>query len=316
MTMVGNKIYVSTSKGTGSLSGIGGGLVQLSVEGIRSAAANISNLKTNNFAASGNAWIGERLDVGHSVNIGSGGLYVNGGVGISTNGPVKVSMSDAYKFYAQAEIPEVNLVDLEVNHDIVDASGVSYVNFLNASLSGGTYETKIAGANVTVNSGVQAQSDVYGYKFDFNGTNAGAGTIYGLHIEGAEENKIEGKLTVNSSNNYIASTSVPAIASQVADSNVFMSGYVDTATYDYAWTRVGNIVTCTGRSTATNIPIPIGQIDAVTQRVHGTGSWSGGDPTIRVKYSTTSSVDLVRTSIEATDISSGTKHYTFSYLID
>lgn len=199
MTMVGNKIYVSTSKGTGSLSGIGGGLVQLSVEGIRSAAANISNLKSNNIAATGNLWVGERLDVGHSVNIGSGGLYVNGGLGIATNGPVKVSMGDAYKFYAQAENPEVNLIDLEVKHNIVDASGVSYVNFLNASLKGGIYETKIAGANVTVNSGVQAQSDVYGYKFDFNGTNAGSGTVYGLHIEGAEENKIEGTVQLNSS---------------------------------------------------------------------------------------------------------------------
>lgn len=316
MTQIGNKLYIATSKGTSSLSSINGGLVIVSVEGVRAATANISTIKASNITSTGNVWIGERLDVGHSVNIGSGGLYVNGGAGISTNGTVKVAMSDPYKYYAQADTPFVNLVDLEVNHDVVDASGVSYVNFLNASLSGGTYETKVAGANVTVNSGVQAQSDVYGYKFDFNGTNAGSGKVYGLHIEGAEENIIEGKLTVNSADNYIASTSVPAIASQVADTNVFMSGYVDTATYDYAWTRVGNIVTCTGRSTATNIPIPIGQIDTITQRVHGTGSWSGSDATIRVKYSNATSIDLVRTSAEGTDISGNTKHYTFSYVID
>jgi hypothetical protein len=199
MAMIGHKIYVSTSKGTGSLGSIQGGLVQLSVEGIRSAAANISNLRTANITASGNVSVGERLDVGHSVNVGSGGLYVNGGIGITTNGPVKVSMSDAYKYYTQADIPEVNLVDLEINHDIVDASGVSFVNFLNASLIDGTYETRITGANVNIGSPVDVQSDVYGYKFDFNGTNAGAGTIYGLHIEGAEENKIEGSVQLNGS---------------------------------------------------------------------------------------------------------------------
>lgn len=54
------------------------------------------------------------------------------------------------------------------------------------------------GSDIILGTGVDMQSNnAYGYKFSFNGTSSG--TVYGLHIEGADENYVEGSIQLNSS---------------------------------------------------------------------------------------------------------------------
>lgn len=56
-----------------------------------------------------------------------------------------------------------------------------------------TMYAKFIGSEIDLGSGVQMQSnDAYGYKFRFAGTSSG--TVYGLYIEGADENLVEGNL--------------------------------------------------------------------------------------------------------------------------
>ena len=78
MTLVGNKIYVTSSQGTGGLSTTDGGISIFELEGLVSPTADISAIKSNELKVSNKAYIGETLDVGSALNVGSGGLYVDG----------------------------------------------------------------------------------------------------------------------------------------------------------------------------------------------------------------------------------------------
>jgi hypothetical protein len=334
MILQGSKLFITTSHGTGPLSTIDGGIVELSIEGIKSPAANISNIRTNALHVNSNVNIGESLNVGHSLSIGSGGIHIDGGNGISSEGPIKISKSNPYEYVGQF-YPNVNLLDISVKHDsqVKHSSGTSAINFNNQLLERGEYDSKIigtqftaefradtndtvTGVDVLINSNLS--QNAYGFKFNRTlGSTPSNKKVYGTYIENATENYLEGKLTIDGPANHTESTSVPAIASQVSNVNQFASGFVNTSTYSYLWTRVGNVVTCTGSSTAINIDIPIGNIKiSTTNAIYGTGSWTGSTATIRAKYvSTPTQVTLVHTQAEATDITSGTKYYTFSYLI-
>lgn len=78
MTLVGNKIYVTSSQGTGGLSTTDGGISIFELEGLVSPTADISAIKSNELKVSNKAYIGETLDVGSAINVGSGGVYVDG----------------------------------------------------------------------------------------------------------------------------------------------------------------------------------------------------------------------------------------------
>ena len=332
MAQVGNKLYVTTSTGTGGLSSQTTGLVELSIEGIRSSSADISNVKSSNLLVSNDAFVGEKLNVGHSLSVGAGGISIDYGAGLSTNGPIKVSSTVQYLLNDVADIPEVNLVDLTIKHTLQETSGNSLINFMNSSLESGSYESPIAGSKFIAQSGSNttetiAGSDVtinsnltqnaYGYKFNrASGTTASGKKAYGVYIQNADENYLEGKLTIDGTDNYIETTSAPAIASQVADENQFMSGYVNHTNYDYVWTRVGNVVTCTGNaaSSTSSIPIPIGTIGAFC-----TGSGAAGDsgsPGIYVSGITGgTSVTLTLAATIGVPHTTASKRYTFAYVI-
>lgn len=331
MAQVGNKLYVTTSTGTGSLAGQTTGLVELSIEGIRSSNADISNIKSSNLLVSNDAFVGEKLSVGHGLSVGAGGISIDYGAGLSTNGPIKVSSTAQYLLNDIAEVPEVNLVDLTIKHTLQETSGSSLVNFINGSLESGTYNSPVVGSKFTAQSGSNTvdtiagsdvvinsnlSDDAYGFKFNrASGTTAGGKKAYGVYIQNADENYLEGKLTIDSTENYVATTSAPAIASQVADENQFMSGFVDTATYDYAWTRVGNIVTCVGTATAAtvSIPIPLGTIGAFC-----TGIGVDGDNPSEGLYVNGTTGGTSVTIVYAKNGGSPTtwsKRYTFSYVI-
>ena len=90
MTLVGNKIYATSSQGTGGLSTTDGGLSIFEIDGLKSPAADISAIKANELKVSNNVYVGEKLDVGNSINVGSGGVYIDEGAGLAVDGPAKI----------------------------------------------------------------------------------------------------------------------------------------------------------------------------------------------------------------------------------
>ena len=90
MTLVGNKIYATSSQGTGGLSATDGGLSIFELDGLVSPTATISAIKSNEIKVKNNVYIGEKLDVGNSINVGSGGVYIDEGAGLAVDGPVKI----------------------------------------------------------------------------------------------------------------------------------------------------------------------------------------------------------------------------------
>jgi hypothetical protein len=103
MTLVGNRIYVATSQGTGLYSTTDGGISVFEIDGILSPAAEISSLRSNVVKVSKNVQIGESLDVGNSVNVGQGGVYIDKGQGLSVDGPIKVN--DTITLIPQTTVP-------------------------------------------------------------------------------------------------------------------------------------------------------------------------------------------------------------------
>jgi hypothetical protein len=90
MTLVGNKIYATSSQGTGGLSTTDGGISIFELDGLVSPTASISAIKSNEVKITNNLYVGEKLDVGNSINVGSGGVYIDEGAGLAVDGPVKI----------------------------------------------------------------------------------------------------------------------------------------------------------------------------------------------------------------------------------
>ena len=120
MTLVGNKLYLASSQGTGLYASVDGGLSEYEIDGITSPSANISTLKSNEIKVSNSLYVGKKLDVGNSINVGSGGVYIDAGVGLAVDGPAKI------------------LGKLEVN------GGVDF-NFSRVSVDGSGFQTITSG---------------------------------------------------------------------------------------------------------------------------------------------------------------------------
>ncbi|CAB4158483.1 hypothetical protein UFOVP699_13 [uncultured Caudovirales phage] len=78
MTLIGNKVFITTSNGTGLLAAQTGGLVELELDSIISQAADLGSIKTDTLKVIGDAYIAKSLDIGQSLSIGSGGLLSDG----------------------------------------------------------------------------------------------------------------------------------------------------------------------------------------------------------------------------------------------
>jgi hypothetical protein len=263
MTLVGNKIYATSSQGTGGLSTTDGGLSVFEIDGVVSPSATISTIKSNEIKVKNNVYIGERLDVGNSINVGSGGIYVDQGRGLSSDGPVTstINVVDSGEGAFNMKLNSVDLTDRSLlgfdtqiyditqtspstsptinvrrtkiedssfadgviidNVDLRDSGTFSSFTGFNIARLGGThnfssftgFRTVLGssatdnisgnsyGSNIVLNNGVNltGSANFYGYRFFFGGSNSGSGTVYGLHISGAEENYIEGTLQMNGS---------------------------------------------------------------------------------------------------------------------
>lgn len=78
MTLIGNKVFITTSNGTGLLTAQTGGLVELELDSMISQAADLGSIKTDTLKVIGDAYIAKSLDIGQSLSIGSGGLLSDG----------------------------------------------------------------------------------------------------------------------------------------------------------------------------------------------------------------------------------------------
>jgi hypothetical protein len=279
----GKHIYVVSST-TGSNASI----VSLDLHGISSPSAEIGSLLSSDLHVSGSAIVRNNLHVKNALNVGPGGIYIDRGQGLSSDGQVSINFNTEnlntlaeYEFAGleinmTGEIPDlyqpvpgnniiaaskITLTDLTkaggpeftvVNqrslHN-VDLTGFAFIDrtvissdststfngtFIGSSLSGeddilfstdfvghdisfgffgntSQFDQWIVGYNISLGSGVTANGNVYGFKFEFQGTSTSPSDIvYGLHIKGADENLLEGTTTIDDVLQLTPRASVPS----------------------------------------------------------------------------------------------------------
>jgi len=416
----GKNIYAVSST-TGSKAS----LISLDLHGISSPSAEIGSLLTSDLHIANSAIVRNNLHVKNALNVGPGGIYIDRGQGLSSDGVISVKLNedtptaflstvtgdvDNYSLIAnQALISNVNQSSSSgtfnqylnqkvfTNSTFADILYLDYTNFSTGALGGEYNEftsvvignrigssgggtgvpnvfnaftgtsidfggalstfslvsdnfTQFIGSNIQLSGTVDVDGgSIYGYRLiskakctnDVYGLDIqvgltygffpsqivdgnvymmkGAvnplkvmGTAYGLHITGAEENLVEGTLTLND-HEHLEFTNTTDI-SQTSQNNQFVSGQFDSSNTDHLFTRVGDVVTCTGNTISSTINIPLGQIDS--SRAWGVASWNnGGSGNIacRVQYKNATQVEI-RTADGAT-IGTGTMWFTFSYAI-
>jgi hypothetical protein len=85
LNISGKYIYVVSNSGTTVE------LITLDITGIDSPAAQIGAIKTNDLQVAGNAHIRNNLQVKNSLNVGPGGIYIDQGQGLSSDGPISIN---------------------------------------------------------------------------------------------------------------------------------------------------------------------------------------------------------------------------------
>jgi hypothetical protein len=386
----GKNIYIVTTQAGSRLR-----LITLDLNGISSPSATIGSLRTDDIHVLGNAHIKNNLQIKNSLNVGPGGIYIDRGQGLSTDGQVSINFNTEnlntlaeYEFAGleinmTGEIPDlyeppignniiaaskITLTDLTkaggpeftvVNqrslHN-VDLTGFAFIDrtvissdststfngtFYGSSLSGeddilfsedfvghdisfgyfgntSQFDQWLVGYNISLGSGVTADGNVYGYKFDLKPAASVAGTAYGLYIEGADENLVEGAstlkgtLTLNDHDhlylyNYVES-------SQTSQNNQIVSGRYESTNCNFAFTRVGDVVTCTGRiEGGDTITVPLGSIDGGQAWGVGASYSTGGSVILQLKTPTTDQVEILLPN--GSSAVAGVKWFTFSYVI-
>jgi hypothetical protein len=157
------------------------------------------------------------------------------------------------------------------------------------------------GLDLDLRGGLTVNGDVYGYKFNFNGTSTG--TTYGAYIEGADENYIEGNTTFNDNidlsgaNGKFTNTSgsistirdhdIDGPIYTALDEDVISSGryavtgngsnnWATGTTFHLNWIRIGNIVQCHFRgvldsldTSGSVIPLPHANVSISLTEGHG-----------------------------------------------
>lgn len=175
MTLVGNKIYATSSQGTGGLSSTDGGISIFEIDGIVSPTADISNIKSNELRVSNRAFVGETLDVGNSINVGSGGIYVDQGRGLSSDGPITALMNtvDSGEGAFNMKMQDVDLTDhslLGFNTQILNVtqtspSGIPTLSLRRTEIEDSSFSDILVLDNnfLITNTGTKAFNQLVGY---------------------------------------------------------------------------------------------------------------------------------------------------------
>ena len=247
----GKHIYIVSST-TGSKAS----LVALDLHGISSPSAEIGSLLTSDLHIANSAVVRNNLHVKNSLNVGPGGIYIDNGLGLTTDGPVVSNMSTdsstnnisgGFTLLANSisqsaatsgnmnlatnVLQDINIYDSLnlsttylvnngstknirggfVGSQILRLLGTQYYGSSSAPLPNAFIGNQILlgylgstdrvygdfiGNNIDLGAGFQLQANqAYGYKFNFSGSSTG--TVYGLHIKGADTNLLEGETSLH-----------------------------------------------------------------------------------------------------------------------
>ena len=248
MTIVGDKIFaISTAD-----------IYSVGLKGINSPAASIGNIHSKDIKVSNSVSIAETLQVGRSATIGSGGLWVDKGVGINTDSGIQVSMSSidpdgsssptglyirsrglttdtGAQGGLRGSIVKFEDIDFTNSTSAYTYGYLSYYNYITEPGNLDGYAALIS--NVTTS------DTITGVNVVFTGMTS-TDPVKGLNIDGADTNYIEGQFDTPDvfKGNHTQIASVP-------DKDTISSG-IWTATQmgskynggELHWIRIGNIV--------------------------------------------------------------------------
>lgn len=217
MTMVGNKIYVSTSQGTGTYSATDGGLSIFEVDGFVSSGANIARLKSDEVKITKSAHIGESLEVGNSINVGQGGVYIDRGQGLSVDGQVKIRLSDPYMILT-ANPTSFSAIETRLT-DIVQTSptGAPKIYLNRRSVNTINLADELFIDNFELDGTNGFDSAVIINRNRFAGSNTFNGRVYGFEMRGAGAN--------NFNSDYVGADSSFGSNGSVDVFDLWMIGY-------------------------------------------------------------------------------------------
>lgn len=203
MTLTGNRIFSIYSDGNDGR----GRINSTKITGIESSVGRIGSLQSDHIKVSNDVSISQTLQVGRSATIGSGGLWVDQGTGIHSEGvivskmPSSVPTNSANTVQGMSTVasgiyPVATLFGFGIIPQIIGNS-ISLekigANSILPVLNGQTIGTKISLSDININPG----ENIYGVKIDISGFTTTTGTSYGIHIQGADANLLEGTTTIN-----------------------------------------------------------------------------------------------------------------------
>jgi LVIVD repeat len=134
LSISGKYIYVVSNTGTSSE------LITLDITGIDSPAAQIGALKTDDLQVNGNVHIKNNLQVKNSLNVGPGGIYIDRGQGLSSDGLISSKINSdnltAYSTELTGTLSDVSITASRTSiSNVTQASTVgNIVHYLNQTL--------------------------------------------------------------------------------------------------------------------------------------------------------------------------------------
>ena len=188
MTMVGNKIFTISASDTAFINK--GGSSVINVPGIKSSAGNIGSLRSDSINVTDSIDIGKTLNVGNSAIIGHGGLWVDKGNGINTDGIITSNMatdssSPATPFRIGFRALDIGFPGLAFN------SSFGFISSMNESNTFLHKHFQATGLNSTVVSQETA------FDADLTGITSGfPNAIRGIYIVGEDYNYLSGDLEI------------------------------------------------------------------------------------------------------------------------
>ena len=200
MTLVGNRIF-TIGGGDGALRTT---VNSIKVPGIESSVGRIGSLQSDHIKVSNDISIGQTLQVGRSATIGSGGLWVDHGSGIHSDGmivanvkqPQYIDKAVAGSFISHVGFHAIargiyydgnpNGILIPIVPSLITIEDVG--DFVNPAFA-------MAGQTISIKNTVSV-GDTYGLNVAIDGASSVSASIYGIYITGEDKNFLSGDLDV------------------------------------------------------------------------------------------------------------------------
>lgn len=210
MTMVGNKIYtLAVTNNTDT-----GGVRSIEIDGINAPTAMIGNIQSKDIKVSNNVSIGKNLQVRNSATIGSGGLWVDSGQGIHTDGGVNVAIkpksitdvtnnavtgvsieANGVKYStAPSSFPSILGQDIKIN-DISDVVASALLFTIGQSIAMNNIDATVVYPQAITVSNVTNVTQISAISINMAGITT-TGSVQGITVFGEDSNYLSGDLIV------------------------------------------------------------------------------------------------------------------------